>query len=178
MTGRAIFEWVNAMPSSIALRESFNAYPILLTLHLVSMAMFAGLIMLWDMRLVGISLKPVPVSKMASHDFPFFPWSVVGFLVSTVTGLLLFYSQPMRYFDNFYFWIKMGLLALAGLNALAFHLTTMHNVHDWENRFPTPRAARIAGIASLALWAGIIATGRLTAYSGLVPDWWVALYTQ
>lgn len=178
MPGRVFFEWVDAMPSSIALRESLNAYPILLTLHLVSMALFAGLIILWDMRLVGITLRAMPVSGMARHDFPFFPWSVVGFIVSSITGLLLFYSQPMRYYDNFYFWIKMGLLGLAGLNALVFHLTTMHNVHDWEYRLPTPRAARIAGILSLAMWAGIITTGRLTAYSGLVPEWWIALNAQ
>ena len=25
------------------------------------------------------------------------------------------------------------------------------------------------------LWAGIIVTGRMIAYSGLVPDWWIAL---
>ena len=178
MPGRSLFEWVDAWPSSIALRESLNAYPILLTLHVVSMAVFAGLIMLWDMRLVGISLKPVPVSRLAKFDFPFFPWSIVGFVVSSVTGLLLVYSQPMRYYDNFYFWIKMGLLGLAGVNAMVFHVTTMHNVEDWENHFPTPRNARIAGIASLTLWAGIIVTGRLTAYSGLVPDWWIAINAQ
>ena len=46
---------------------------------------------------------------------------------------------------------------------------------DWEHNPVTPFPARMAGYASLALWAGIIVTGRMIAYSGLVPDWWIAL---
>ena len=56
MPFKGIFEWADALESSIALRESLNGYPILLTAHVVSMCLFAGLIAFWDMRLVGFAL--------------------------------------------------------------------------------------------------------------------------
>ena len=81
MPWQSFFEWMDALPSSVALRESLNAYPILLTLHLVSMAGFAGLIAFFDMRLVGIALKSVPVSKITERIFP---WMIIGFVVCDI----------------------------------------------------------------------------------------------
>ena len=165
-----LFEWMDALPSSIALRESLNAYPILLTLHVLSMAAFAGLIAIWDLRLVGLAYRSVPVSKISGRVFP---WMLVGFFVSVVTGFLLAYSKPMTYFPNFYFWLKNGLMVLAGLNAAAFHLTTEKTVKQWENDLVPPPFARFVGVASLVMWATIIITGRMIAYSALVPQWWL-----
>ena len=50
---RSWFECVDAMPSSIAIRESIYGYPALLTAHVVSMCLFSGLIIMMDLRLVG-----------------------------------------------------------------------------------------------------------------------------
>ena len=161
---------MDALPSSIALRESLNAYPILLTLHVLSMAVFAGLIASWDLRLVGIAYTSVPVSKITERVFP---WMFVAFFVSIVTGFLLAYSKPITYFPNFYFWLKNGLMILAGLNAGVFHLTTEKTVKQWENDLVPPPSARFVGVASLVMWSAIIITGRMIAYSALVPQWWL-----
>ena len=169
---RSMFEWVDALPSSISLRESLNAYPILLTAHVVSMCLFAGVFAFWDLRLLSLTLKPAAVSDIQSR---LLPWGLTGFAISAVTGLLLLYSQPMRYFGNFYFWLKFGLIFLAGLNMMVFHVTTNRTVAAWNNDAKTPLGARVAGVASLLLWAGVVVTGRLMAYSGLVPDWWKSL---
>ena len=162
MSLRSWFEWMEALPSSIALRESIYGYPILLTTHVVSMCLFAGLIAFWDMRLVGVTLKRVPVSNIPPR---YFPWALVGFAISSISGLLLFYSAPMRFYGNFFFWVKNLMLVLAGVNALVFHLTTYHSVATWDSDAVTPFGARLAGVLSLALWAGIILTGRMIAYN-------------
>ncbi|MEE2775446.1 MAG: DUF6644 family protein [Acidobacteriota bacterium] len=172
MSLRPLFEWADALPSSIALRESFNAYPLLLTSHVVSMCLFAGLIMLWDFRLVGVALKPSRISDLPTQVFP---WALSGFAISFITGGLLLYSKPMTYFGNFYFWFKMLAMALAALNLVWFHYVTEKTIANWDEGKPTPGSAKFAGIASLALWAAVIVTGRLMAYSGLAPKWWDAL---
>ena len=163
---------MDALPSSISLRESLNAYPFLLTAHVVSMCLFVGLIAFWDLRLVGMALKPVPVSSIMKRIFP---WALTGFAISVITGGLLFYSQPMRYYVSFYFWLKTAMLALVGMNMMVFHLTTWRSVQSWDEDAVAPVGARVAGVASLLLWAGIVVTGRLIAYAGLAPDWWLAL---
>ena len=172
MSLRGLFEWLDALESSVALRESLNAYPILLTVHVISMCLFAGLIAFLDLRLVGATLKTVPVSSFPKRIFP---WALTGFGISVVTGLLLLYSQPMRYYGNFYFWLKTGLILLAGINMWVFHVTIYRSVDKWDTDAEIPRAACVAGVVSLVLWAAVVSTGRLIAYSGLVPDWWKGL---
>ncbi len=169
MSLRSLFEWMDASAGSVALRESLNAYPILLTSHVVSMCLFVGLIAFWDLRLVGMALKRVPVSNIPRRVFP---WAITGFVISSITGLLLFYAAPMRFYGNFYFWLKNLMMFLAGANALVFHLTTYHSVAAWDSDLVTPLGARLAGAMSLALWAGVVVTGRMIAYSGLMPGWW------
>jgi len=164
MSLRPLFEWVDAFPSSIAMREHLYAFPVLLTIHLISLAMFAGLVVMMDLRLLGVAYRGTPFSEVQAR---LFPWQMVGFLVTSLAGLLLFYAQPMRYFGRVLYWIKIGLMVLALVNALLFHFTTYRSVAKWDTAGP-PRGAKVAGVLSLALWAGIVTFGRLTAY-----DWWV-----
>ncbi len=170
---RSLFEWVDAMPSSIAMRESLHGFTVLVTLHVVSIGLFVGVTLFWDLRLAGMALRRVPVSQIWTRMM--LPWMTLGFAVTVGTGLALVYSQPMRYFTNFYFWFKAVLFVLAGLNVLYFRLTLHRTVEEWEHDPMTPFMARMAGHASLVFWAGVIVTGRMIAYSGLVPAWWVGL---
>ena len=163
MSLRTLFEWVDAFPSSIAMRESLYAFPVLLTIHLISLAMFAGLVVMMDLRLLGVAYRGTPFSEVQAR---LFPWQMVGMAVTSLAGLLLFYSQPMRYFGKLLYWIKMGLIVLAGVNAMLFHFTTYRSIAKWDPTSP-PLGAKVAGVLSLAMWACIVAFGRLTAY-----DWW------
>ena len=163
MSLRPLFEWVHAFPSSIAMRESLYAFPVLLTLHLISLAMFAGLVVMMDLRLLGVAYRGTPFSEVQGR---LFPWQMVGMVVTSIAGLLLFYVQPMRYFGKVLYWIKIALIVLAGVNALLFHFTTYRSIAKWDTAGP-PLGAKVAGVLSLAMWAGIVSFGRLTAY-----DWW------
>jgi hypothetical protein len=163
MSLRSWFEWIDAFPSSIAMRESLYAFPVLLTIHLISLAMFAGLVVMMDLRLVGVAYRGTPFSEVQAR---LFPWQMVGMGVTSLAGLLLLYMQPMRYFGKVLYWIKIALIVLAGVNALLFHFTTYRSVAKWDTAGP-PLGAKVAGVLSLAMWACIVAFGRLTAY-----DWW------
>jgi uncharacterized membrane protein YbaN (DUF454 family) len=88
-----------------------------------------------------------------------------GFVVMVITGVLLFYAIPVRSYQSVWFRMKVVLLILAGLNAWTFHNTVYRNVRDWDVTEAVPRRARLAGIASLVLWAGIIVFGRMIAYN-------------
>ncbi|MCY4121089.1 MAG: hypothetical protein OXG72_09240 [Acidobacteria bacterium] len=166
---RSWFEWVGAMESSIALRESLNAYPIMLTSHVIGMCMFAGLIMMMDLRLAGVGNLNSSITQVQGR---LFPWQMFGFAISIVTGLFLLFSDPMRFYTNFYFWTKNVLLVLAGLNMWYFHATTYQTVDQWDNDPSPPFGAKCAGVLSIAFWSSIIVVGRMIAYQDLVPQWW------
>ena len=160
---KGVFGWVEALSSSTSLRESIYGYPILLTSHVVAMCMFLGLIIMMDLRLAGWGFQRTPFSELQKRMFP---WQALGLIMSSTTGLLLFYSQPMRYYGKVFFWMKLGSVGLAGVNALVFHLTTYRSVAKWD-RSALPFEARLAAIMSLALWTGVVVFGRLTAYDWL-----------
>jgi hypothetical protein len=164
MSPKPWFEWVDTFPTSIAIRESYPIYTFLLTTHVLSLCIFAGLVVMMDLRLIGVGHRGVPVTQIQKR---LFPWQMLGLLVSGITGLVLLYGQPMRYYGKIFFWIKMSLFVLAGINAMAFHLTTYRSVGSWDVSLKTPQAARVAGVLSLVLWAGVILFGRITAYNWL-----------
>lgn len=159
---RSVFERMHELPSSIAIRESVNGYPALLTTHVISMCLFAGLVIMMDLRLVGIGNLRTPFSQVQKR---LFPWQMFGLAVSSITGLILVYGEPMRFYGNVFFWVKTAMMALAGVNAMAFHLITYRSVAAWDSSAATPFGARLAGGLSLFLWTGVIMTGRLIAYN-------------
>lgn len=161
------FEWLDAFPSSIAIRESVYGYPYLLTAHAVSMALFAGLIVMMDLRLLGLAFKRTPLSQVQRQ---LFPWQMATMALSAVTGALLFYGQPLRYYGKVFFWVKMVLMIGAGLNALVFHYGTYKSIAVWDERPRAPLGARLAGAFSIVLWAGVVVFGRITAYNWMTYE--------
>jgi hypothetical protein len=155
-------QWLQDQPLSNSLRESTNAYPIIETAHVVSMCLFLGLVFMMDLRLAGIGNLRTPFSELQKRTFP---WQMLGLALSAVTGTVLFYTEPLRFYGNIFFWIKTGGTVLAGVNALAFHLTTYHSVAAWDSDPRPPFRARMAGFVSLVLWAVVVMAGRLIAYN-------------
>jgi hypothetical protein len=154
-------EWLEGLAWTTAIRESTWGYPIVETAHVASIVAFAGLVIMMDLRLVGLAFTDAPLMQIQRR---LFPWQMAGFVPSTATGLLLCCIDPLRYYGNVFFRVKLVLLALAGLNALAFHLTTSRRIGRWDEDLQVTATARLAGVVSLVLWSAIIVSGRLTAY--------------
>jgi hypothetical protein len=82
-----------------------------------------------------------------------------------LTGATLFCAEAVKCYNSPFFRIKVVLLAVAGVNALAFHKTVFRNVEAWDADIPTPLRAKLAGACSLAVWIGVVAMGRGLAYA-------------
>jgi hypothetical protein len=155
-------EWLAATPWSIALHESLFMYPLVESVHVLTLCVFVGMSVILDMRLLGLALRRVPASEVTDR---LVPWMMAGFVVMFATGLLLFYAIPVRSYQNIFFRLKVIALVLAGTNAVAFHYGVHMRVGEWDRDLLPPKSARIAGAASLVLWAVIIVCGRMIAYN-------------
>jgi len=162
MSVLGICEWLEKTPWSIALHESIWAYPLVESVHVLTLCLFLGTAVMLDLRLLGVLLRRLPVSEAAQQ---LFRWMVAGFVLMVISGALLFYAIPVRTYLNIFFRIKVAMLVLAGLNAWIFHRTVYRRVSEWDLDPVAPRAARIAGGLSLALWAAIVVAGRMIAYN-------------
>jgi hypothetical protein len=156
-------QWLNANEYSIALRESQWMYPIIESVHVLTLTLFVGTSVLWDLRLMGVLLKPVPITETQER---LVPWMMAGFVLMVLSGVVLFFGDPVRFYLNIFFRIKVVLLLFAGLNAFFFHASAAgHDLKTWDLTPGTPFRARLAGSLSIVLWAGIITCGRMIAYN-------------
>ncbi len=129
---------------------------------MLTLTLFSGFAVMLDLRLLGIAMRDTPVSEVADR---LFPWTLAGFIVMVITGVLLFYGIPVRTYQNIFFRIKVLLLILAGLNVFVFHTKVNRKRAEWDLDPVPPRRARIAGGVSLFLWALIVVAGRMIAYN-------------
>ena len=155
-------QWLAATSGSIALHESLYMYPLVESTHVLTLCLFLGMAVMFDLRLLGLTLRGVPITDIKRR---LGPWMVAGFVVMVITGALLFYAIPVRSYQSVFFRVKVVALALSGLNAFVFHATIDRKVAQWDLAPVAPPAARRAGAASLALWAVVVVTGRMIAYS-------------
>jgi hypothetical protein len=154
--------YVSELPTSIQLRESQYVMPWVFVLHVVSMMMFAGTILMMDLRLLGVGYMQTPFSQVQRR---LFPWQMAAMLFSAITGLALVWGNPLNYVTNIIFWVKMLAMVLAGINALAFHFITEYTLIDWDAGQTPPSGAKLAGALSIVLWANVIVAGRLIPYA-------------
>jgi hypothetical protein len=155
-------EWLAGTSGSIGLHESLFMYPLVESVHVLTLTLFVGMTMMLDLRLTGLILRRVPIADVVER---LQPWMFLGFFIMVASGVLLFYAIPVRSYQNIFFRMKVIFLILAGLNALAFHTGVFRSVSQWGRDEQPPRRARLAGVASLVLWAGVIVTGRMIAYN-------------
>jgi hypothetical protein len=159
-------ELIQEMPSSIAIRESIWTYPIVETVHVLSLCLFLGFVVMMDLRLVSATLRRAPFTEVQRR---FFPWQMTGFALMVGSGVVLFFTEPLRFYGNVFFRVKLLLLVVAGLNAMAFHFTIFRRVAEWDVNPVTPLRARLAGGVSIVLWAAVVVCGRMIAYNWFDP---------
>jgi len=142
-------------------RETPWVYPIILSGHLICIAVFGGMILMTDLRLLGVGLKDKTVAEVVGGLRPF---KRIGFVVMVTCGLLLAGSEATQYYQNPYFWTKMTLLVLVGVHALVFKPTVYDHPEELDKSPVLPARAKAAAVLSLILWVSIPVCGRLIAY--------------
>jgi hypothetical protein len=154
--------WLQETRLSAFVRDTKWCFPAIELVHLFGIVTLLATMLAFDLRLMNLWLRRWPVSCLMRNLLPW-TWAAFGIMVCTGTGL--FVSDPLRFSDSSAFRIKLVLIALAGLNALLFQLTTARSIPAWDADVAPPRGARIAGLLSIILWFGVVAAGRWIAFA-------------
>lgn len=163
MDYQAVLNTLAMLPISEYVRSATWAYPILEIIHVIGLSMLFGGIVLLDLRLIGMH-KELPTAHLANYILPFV-WA--GFALNVISGVLLFLSDATTFGVNLAFQIKMGLIFLAGLNALWFQRSLYPALTNPTQATAQPNAIRLSASLSLVVWVLVITAGRMIAYS---PD--------
>ena len=159
-SGGDVAQWLAATALSRTMRGNAWLYPVVEIVHIVGFAVLVGSVVLFDLRVLGFA-RTLPVAALGRH---LLRWALASLLLVVPAGLLLFSAHPGELARNPAFQLKLGLIAAAGLNALAFHVFPYRGVDKWERALPAPPAARLHALLSILLWVGVISCGRLLAY--------------
>ncbi len=141
--------------------SSYWLWPVLEIIHFIGLSLLLGAMLIVDLRLAGYLRQ---INIMATHQL--LPWATFGFLLNLVTGTLFFLGDPARYSINIGFQLKMGLVLIAGLNALWFIWKINPRVGSWDAHGDTPKDAKVVAVLSLVAWLGVLLLGRLIPYIG------------
>ena len=121
--------------------------------HVASMGAFYGGIALLDLRLMGWSRK-IPLRPFADQTLP---WLYATFGITMVTGLALFFYDPVHVGSHAYFTLKLLLILLGLANAAAFRRTGYLAALATEGPAANPVGpARLVGAISFLLWTGVV----------------------
>jgi hypothetical protein len=154
-------QWLSETHLSHWLREAPYPFPILLIAHVLTIALLGGTVLMGNLRVLGKALREVPVSEVIGQ---FRAWKWFAFALMLVTGTFVAMSDPMEYYGNIMFWISMGVLVLAGVNAAVFRYGIYRSVAEWDTAAVTPPGARRWAGVSIFLWIALILAGRATAF--------------
>ncbi len=158
-------QWLEFTPLFVALRESWYIYPLILSLHMIAIALFGGLIVATDLRLLGIALKTRPAAEVVNSLRPL---KHGGLTLMVLCGLLMFGTKAEEYLLNPWFHAKLTLLVLVGVHALVFRSSVYEKVAQFDAEGTVPGVAKFAAVLSLILWTGLIICGRGIGY--INPD--------
>ena len=157
-----LWERIEYSSLGTTIAESTWMFPALETLHVIALVTVIGTIAIVDLRLIGVASKGHRVSLLAKDTLP---WTWGAFALAALTGGLLFCSKASSYMINPYFLLKMGTMALAGLNMMYLHMTTWRTVEHWELDPSFPPAAKVAGWLSLIFWVMVVFFGRAIGFT-------------
>ena len=119
------------------IRENDVLFPLIESLHVVSICLVVGSIFAVDLRLLGLASTDRSVSRVTNGILPL-TWT--AFAVAVASGSLLFISNATKYLGNDYFDAKILLICAAGLNMAMFHALSSQG--------PTPMGERYQAATS------------------------------
>ena len=156
MTDQDIYSWIQSTSLSQYLQQDQYAFSVCETIHFFGLCLLLGAILVIDLRLLGL-MKRTPVQAVMK----FVPIAIVGFGLNLLTGLCFLAYNPEGYATNWMFWLKMGLVLLAGLNMLFFTLVEQPRILQTPAGEQFTAITRFCAVLSLTLWIAVIIAGRL-----------------
>jgi len=122
-------------------------YPVLLSVHVVALVLFVGMVVLTDLRGLDLGMRSYSVGDVV--DGLRVP-KRIAFGLAAVSGAVLFGAHAEQYANNPWFWLKIALLALIAVNYFIFRQAA----HDDAGK------RKLASGLSLLLWTGVIVAAR------------------
>src|SRR6202789_4323074 len=123
-------QWAQSAAFFTALRTSWFVYPIVMSTHLLGIALFGGLILMTNLRLLGVGMLNHSVTDVVDQ----LRWPKrIGFIIVITCGILMLGSKAEEYYYNIFLRIKLSLLALVFVHGWVFRRSVYYNTAEIDS---------------------------------------------
>ena len=161
--------WLASTPPSVFIQEH-NAWaiPAIQSVHIVGIGLVMGSVLMIDLRILGLAWTDQTLGQTTSR---FGPWLTGSLWLLLVTGLLMVVGEPVRELVTFSFWLKMALVAVGTVVAVAFQRTLRREERRWDDGASHGRSIKTLAVVTFLVWIAVIFLGRLIAYDHVWGSW-------
>ena len=142
-------------PATNPLNSNEWSFPLAECFHIAAFAFSVGTIALVDLRLLGLGMLKRKASQLVKDTML---WTLGGLIVVITSGLIIFSSDPLRYFYNNAFRFKIIMLVAA----IIYNYTIHRSVALSDSG---GLGAKLAGVVSVAMWVSITFAGLFYAFT-------------
>jgi hypothetical protein len=157
-----LLQWIHDTWLGTVTREYSWIFTTGLIIHFIGLSLLLGAMLIVDLRLMGFP-RQMPIAAALK----FLPIAITGFVMNLLTGIVMVTFDPVGYWLNPAFRIKMILVLIAGLNALWFTLVEHRHVISRPETEGQAVMVKISAALSLSVWFIVMIFGRLiVAFQG------------
>ena len=153
------FEWMETTPLGVAGKTWGALFAVVQALHLLSMAVLGGAVLLGDARLMRLAFTDITLQAFLRQCDRLFDWAL---LCVVLTGVFMACGVAVKIYYLPVYWYKM--LAL-GIGVLFVYRVRRPLLRVPEERLPASVRIMVA-VASVMVWFSVAATGRWIGFSG------------
>jgi hypothetical protein len=154
-------QWIQSTAFFTALRGSWYVYPTVLSLHLLGIAIFGGMILVTNMRMLGLAWRDRPIAEVIEQ---LRVSKRIGLVLIATCGLLMLGAKAEEYYYNIFFRLKLVILGLIFVHGWIFRASVYFSAADLDKTRRIPTRAKLAASLSLLLWIGVACAGRGIGY--------------
>jgi hypothetical protein len=126
--------------------------PVVNLIHLLSMVLFAGALLIVDLRLIGAGLTKQSLAQVARDARP---WLIAGLAGLVLTGIPQTMERATDQYQTSIFWMKMYLLAFGVVWTFTVRRKAVQ-VNEPLGAWP-----KVVGLVSIGVWASVASLARL-----------------
>ena len=153
------FEWLEASPIGVFVKDKAATFAIIEAVHLMALALLGAAVLSADLRLLNLVMRDVPSNTVTDQAHR---WFKLALVVLLVTGFFMLAGVATKCYHNPFYWAKMITLGIGIVFVFAIRAPLLRKDHAQLN----PWTLKLVASASLMIWFVVAASGRWIGFSG------------
>lgn len=153
------FEWLEASPIGVFVKDKAATFAIIEAVHLMALALLGAAVLSADLRLLNVVMRDIPSNSVTDQAHR---WFKLALVVQLITGFFMLAGVAIKCYHNPFYWAKMTALGIGIVFVFAIRAPLLRRDHAQLN----PWTLKLMALASMTIWFVVAASGRWIGFSG------------